>query len=89
MALRMLLLRNKLEKAKKTLEERRSKDEDFQKREAELEAAIEEVTDEISEEDKKELEAEVEKFEKEKAEHGCKEGVQWLEPSAQYGVKQG
>lgn len=69
MALRALLLRNRLERAKNTLAQLRNKDADFKIREAELEAAIEEVTDETSEEDKKELEDEVEKFESEKATH--------------------
>ena len=69
MALRALLLRNKLEKAKSALEQLRSKDKDFEARETELEAAIEEVTDETSDEDRKALEDEVEKFEIEKANH--------------------
>lgn len=69
MALRALLLRNKLETARKNLEALREKDADFTKREAELESAIEEVTDETSEEDKAVIEKEVEDFEKEKEEH--------------------
>lgn len=69
MALRALLLRNKLEAAQKSLEALREKDADFEKREAELEAAIEEVTDETSEEDRAVIEKEVEDFEAEKESH--------------------
>lgn len=69
MALKMLLLRSKLEKSKNLLEELRSKDDDFAKREAELEEAIGEVTDETPEEDRKEIETQVEDFEKEKEAH--------------------
>ena len=69
MALRALLLRNKLEVAQKSLEALREKDADFEKREAELETAIEEVTDETSEEDRAVIEKEVEDFEAEKENH--------------------
>ncbi len=69
MALRALLLRNKLETAQNSLEKLREKDADFEKREAELEAAIEEVTDETTEEDKAVIEKKVEDFETEKEGH--------------------
>ena len=74
MALRALLLRSKLEKAKSELEQLRAKDADFATREAELEQAIGEVTDETSEEDRTELETQVENFQKEKDEHEEEKG---------------
>ena len=46
MALKVLLLRNKLDSRKKKLDELREKEQEFEKREAELEAAIEEMTEE-------------------------------------------
>ena len=45
MALRALIMRNKLDIKKKELEELRAKDGEFQKREKELEQAISEMTD--------------------------------------------
>lgn len=69
MALKVLILRNKLDAKLKALEALRAKDADFATREAELETAINEVTEETSEEDKSVLENEVETFEKEKEEH--------------------
>lgn len=69
MALKMLLLRSKLEKSKNLLEELRKKDDEFAKREAELEEAIGEVTGETQEDDRKELEKQVEEFESEKEDH--------------------
>ena len=42
--LKVLMLRKKLDDKKKALEDLRGKNEDFEKREAELEAAIEETT---------------------------------------------
>ena len=74
MALRALLLRSKLEKAKAKLEELRKKDADFATREAELEAAIGEVTEETSEEDRTELETQVGQFEEEKKNHEEEKG---------------
>ena len=44
MALKVLLLRKQLENKRKALDELRGKDEDFAKREAEMEAAIAEIT---------------------------------------------
>lgn len=69
MALKMLILRSKLEKAKKELADLRAKDGDFATREAELEEAIDELTDEVSEADRQELEKQVDDFQKEKDGH--------------------
>ena len=69
MALKTLLLRSRLDKAKRELEGLREKDADFEKREAELEAAVEEMTAETPEEDRKQVEEQVEAFETEKGEH--------------------
>ncbi len=69
MALKALLLRSKLEKMKNDFLELRKKDDIFKTREAELEAAIGEITDETSEEDRTELENQVNAFQKEKNGH--------------------
>ncbi len=69
MALKALLLRSKLEKAKKELEQLRAKDAGFATREAELEQAIGEVNEETPAEDKEELEKQVDDFQKEKDQH--------------------
>lgn len=69
MALKALLLRSKLDKKKKDLEELRAKGGELEKREAELEAAIREVNEETSEEDREEIEKQVESFQKEKDAH--------------------
>ena len=69
MALKVLLLRNKLDIKKKSLQELRDKDPDFEKREKELEDAINEMTEETSEEDRKVVEQQAEDFQKEKDEH--------------------
>ena len=69
MALRTLLLRSKLEKAKVNLDALRAKDAEFQTREAELETAIGEVNEETSEDDRAELENQVEAFTGEKEQH--------------------
>lgn len=74
MALKALLLRSKLEKANNEIKALRAKDADFEKREAELEAAIKEVTDETSDEDRTELEKQVENFQKEKEQHEEEKG---------------
>ena len=66
MALKVIMLRHNIESLKKDLEALRAADEGFQKREAELEAAIAETE---TEEQRQTVEAEVESFEKEKAEH--------------------
>lgn len=77
MALKVLLLRNKLDIKKKALEELRSKDDDFSKREKELEDAIQEMSEETSEEDRKVVEDQAEEFQKEKEQHDqAKEGLE-------------
>jgi len=81
MALKTLLLRSRLEKAKKDLEQLRGKDLDFQKREEELEAAIGEMTEETTEEDRKAVEDQAEDFQKEKGAH--EESKQGLESEIQ------
>lgn len=69
MALKVLLLRSKLDKKKKDLEALRAKDAEYEKRETELETAIGEVTEETSEEDRAEIEKQVTDFQKEKDSH--------------------
>lgn len=70
--LKVLVLRKKLDTAKKALEALRAKDADFAKREAELEQAINEAAEaegEGAEEAQKVVEEEAEKFDAEKTEH--------------------
>lgn len=69
MALKALMLRKRLDEAKKSLEELRASN-DFEKREAELEQAINEAE---TDEEKQAVEEEVEKFEAEKKEFEEKE----------------
>ena len=69
MALKALLLRSKLDAKNKELEALRAKDADFATREAELEAAVNEMTEETPAEDREAVEAEVEAFQQEKDEH--------------------
>ena len=64
MALRALMLRRSIDNKRKELEQLRGREDDFKKREAELETAIAEVTDE---EQQKAVEEEVEKYETEKS----------------------
>lgn len=66
MALKTLLLRSRLEKAKSDLENLRAKDAGFKKREEEIEAAIEEMTADTPEEDRQAVEQQAEDLEKEK-----------------------
>ena len=66
MALKSLLLRKQLDDKKKTLEELRAKDAEFQTREAELETAIGEAE---SDEDKAAVEGLVNEFEQDKQSH--------------------
>jgi len=66
MALRTLMLRKRIDEANKALENLRNKDAEFEKREAELEAAIEEAD---SDEEKDTCESAVSEFEEEKAAH--------------------
>ena len=74
MALKALVLRSKLDAKNKELEALRAKDADFATREAELEAAVNEMTEETSEEDRATVEAEVEAFQQEKDEHDAAKG---------------
>jgi HK97 family phage major capsid protein len=70
--LKVLLLRSRIDKARKALEELRKKDAEFEKREAELEQAINEAAEaegEDAAEAQKAVEEEVEKFDQEKEEH--------------------
>lgn len=69
MALKVLLLRNKLDASKKKLEELRTRDAEFEKREAELETAISEMTEETSEDDRKVVETSIDTFNSEKEDH--------------------
>lgn len=70
MALRVLMTKKRLDEKMKALEEIRSLKGDLEKRELDLEKAIEEA---LTEEEKKVVEEEVEKFENEKAEADEKE----------------
>lgn len=69
MALKALLLRKKIDDKKKTLEKLRQKDAEFTTREAELTAALEEVTEETPEEDRQIVEDNIAAFDEEKQEH--------------------
>lgn len=66
MALKVIMLRHKIEKLKSDLETLRAKDAEFQTREAELEAAIGEIE---NDEQRDAVEADVDAFEAEKAGH--------------------
>ena len=66
MALKQIMLRKKIEKKKTELDELRKADADFEKREAELEKAIDEAK---TEEEEQVVSGEVETFETEKKEH--------------------
>lgn len=70
MALRVLMTKKKLDTAKKSLEDLRSQRKEFEKRESEIEKAIEEA---LTEEEKKVVEEEIDKHEAEKAELDEKE----------------
>lgn len=70
--LKAILLRSRIDKAKKALEALRALDADFEKREADIEAAINEAAEvegEGAEEAQKAVEAEVEKFDADKKAH--------------------
>lgn len=69
MALKTLLLRNKLDLKKKALADLRAKDADFEKREAELEASINEMTEETPAEDRAVVEGAVDEFNTEHEQH--------------------
>lgn len=66
MALKAIMLRKKLNDAQKALDALREKDAEFEKREADLEASIEETT---TQEERDAVDGEIENFENEKAEH--------------------
>ena len=67
MALKALLLRKQIDNKKKELEALRGQAADFEKREAELTKAIDEVT---TDEERQAVEAEITAFDTEKAQHG-------------------
>ena len=67
--LKAILLGNKIRAKKKMLADLKAKDEEFEKREKELETAVDEMTEETSDEDRKIIEDEVDKFEEEKKSH--------------------
>ena len=69
MALRKLLLRNKLDVKTKALKDLRDKDADFEKREKELEDAINEMNEETSDEDREAVEQQATEFQEEKEQH--------------------
>ena len=71
MALKALMLRKKLNDARKALEALRSKDADFETREADLETSIEEAT---TDEERAAVEEEIENFTTEKATHEEEKG---------------
>lgn len=77
MALKALMLRKKLNDAKKALEELRAKSEGFAVREAELEQAINELPEDATDEQKQAVEEAISEFDKEKAENA--EKVEGLE----------
>lgn len=69
MALKVLVLRSKLEAKKEQLNQLRAKDADFETRSAEIEAAIAEMTAETPEEDRTAVEGQVEAFAANKEQH--------------------
>lgn len=71
MALKALMLKRKIDLARKALEELRAKDADFAKREAELEASIAEVQ---TDEERAAVDEAVNAYEAEKAEHDAAAG---------------
>lgn len=75
MALKVLLLRKKIDDQKKALEKLRELDAQYAAREAELEKAISETTDETTAEERADLEKLVDEFAVEKAAHKDKEDI--------------
>jgi HK97 family phage major capsid protein len=69
MALKVLLLRKKIDEQKKALAVLREKDKEFEARESELLKSIEEVTEETSKEDRTALDELVNRFDEEKQAH--------------------
>ena len=66
MALKALMLRNRIDKKMSELEELRKKDEEFLNREAELETAINEA---VTEEEQQVVSEQIDAFDTEKTEH--------------------
>lgn len=66
MALRAIMLKKKIDDKKKELESLRQKDEEFQKREVDIEALINETS---NDEERETVESEISKFEEEKTAH--------------------
>lgn len=66
MALRAIMLKKKIDDKKKELESLRQKDEEFQKREVDIEALINEAS---NDEEREAVESEISKFEEEKTAH--------------------
>lgn len=69
MALKALILKRKIDDATVRLTALREKDNSFTTREAELTAAVEEITDETSEEDRQSVEAAVDEFDEQQNAH--------------------
>lgn len=69
MKLKALLLRKRIDDKKKELEALRAKDSDFEKREAELKEAFEEINDETSKEEIEAVEEKMAEFDVEKESH--------------------
>ncbi len=74
MALKTLVLRSKLDAKQKELERLRAKDAEFETREAELSAAVEEMTEETPAEDRELVEQQAEAFQREKDAHDAAKG---------------
>lgn len=75
MALKALLLRSRLDKARKGLEDLKRKDAEFETREAELENAIAEVTEDTPDEDREQIEQHADVFQEEKDRHEEEKGT--------------
>lgn len=69
MALKALIMKRKIDDATARLTALREKDNSFTTREAELTAAVEEITDETSEEDRQSVEAAVDEFDEQQNAH--------------------
>ena len=74
MALKVLLLKKKLDESRKALDALRAKDAEFEKREAELAQSIEEMTEENTVEERNALDELVSAFEGEKTAHDEEKG---------------
>lgn len=74
MALKTLVLRSKLDAKQKELEKLRAKDAEFETREAELSAAVEEMTEETPAEDRELVEQQAEAFQQDKDAHEAAKG---------------